>query len=426
MKVHSIKAFEVLDSRGNPTIAVESFVGEGRGFVKVPSGASRGKREAIELRDGGKRYNGMGVLRAVENVNEIISQKIVGKEITEKDYRKIDALLCEIDGTENKSRLGANAILGVSLSIICALADNEKVPLYRFIKKITSEQLNGNGEDFHLPVPMVNVINGGAHAGWNIDFQEYMLVPSGFKTFSDSIMAASEVFHTIKRMLSEKKIPTSVGDEGGFAPTFKSNEEPLELLSKAVEKIGYKCGKDIFFALDCAASGLWDDTKKEYILKKDNKKLTTEKMIDFLEKLVKVYPIVSIEDGLSEDDWMGWKELTKKLNIQIVGDDIFVTNPKIFERGIKESIANAILIKVNQIGTFSETLDVIKMAKENRYKTIISHRSGETEDTFIADLSVGCGAKQIKTGSVSRSERVAKYNRLLYIEQELGTQAKFG
>ncbi|GIW21435.1 MAG: enolase [Candidatus Sericytochromatia bacterium] len=416
LEIEDIVSREILDSRGNPTIETDVILEDGTlGRAAVPSGASTGKREAIELRDNdSKRYLGKGVLKAVENVNEIISNELIGFNVYEQ--KSIDKLMIEIDGTENKSKLGANAILSVSMACAKAAANSLGLPLYRYLGGVFA---------YTLPVPLMNIINGGAHANNNLDIQEFMIVPSGAKTFSDSLRMGVEVFHNLKKILSEKNLLTGVGDEGGFAPNLKSNEEALELILLAIEKSGYLPGKQVSLALDVAASEFYENNL--YHLKGENKKLSSNEMIDYLENLVKKYPIVSIEDGLSEEDWNSWKILTEKLGskVQLVGDDIFVTNPKIFAKGIKDKIGNAILIKVNQIGTLTETFETINLAKSNNYNTIISHRSGETEDSTIADISVATGSKQIKTGSASRSDRIAKYNQLLRIEQELGEDAIF-
>ncbi len=414
-RIQKVRAFEFLDSRGNPTIAVEVETESGiRGISIVPAGASKGKNEAVELRDGDKRYNGKGVKKAVENVVDKISRAIGGRDVTHQ--REIDTVLIELDGTENKSKLGANAILGVSLACAKAGANCLGIELFEYL---------GGKSGYILPVPLCNVINGGEHAGWNIDFQEYMIVPVGFRSFSDAIRCASEIFHKIKSLAQEKGWPIGVGDEGGFALPLKDNKQALEIISKATEKAGYKLGDEVFFAIDLASSSFYDEIKKTYQLKKEGKELDSDGMIDYIVKLIQEYPIISVEDPLSESDWEGWEKLTKILrekNIQIVGDDIFTTNPKIFSQGIKKGIANAILVKLNQIGTLTETIEVINMAKFSGYKTIISHRSGDTEDTFIADLAVAVNSGQIKTGSLSRSERIAKYNRLIYIESKYKTE----
>lgn len=416
MKIKNIEAYEVIDSRGNPTIECELTLENGiKARAIVPSGASTGEREALELRDGGNRYHGKGVLKAVNNVNKIIAKALIGKDVSKQ--RDLDNIMLKLDGTEFKTNLGANAILSVSLAIAKANALNKNIPLYKSL---------GNGTT--LPVPMMNVINGGAHADSNVDFQEYMIMPVGAKTFSDAIRMASETFMELKKVLKTMHYPTAVGDEGGFAPNFKNNEQPLEVIITAIKNAGYEPKKDIAIALDVAASEFYNPKTKKYDLSKSKGgSLTTEQMIDWYTELIKKYPIVSIEDPLSENDWTGWAKITKKLGkkIQLVGDDVFVTNPKILEEGIKKGVANAILIKLNQIGTLSETLDTIKLAKDNGYNTIISHRSGESEDTFIADLAVAVDAGQIKSGSISRTDRVAKYNQLIRIERNLKKKAKF-
>ena len=416
MKIKNIEAYEVIDSRGNPTIECELTLENGiKARAIVPSGASTGEREALELRDGGNRYHGKGVLKAVNNVNKIIAKALIGKDVSKQ--RDLDNIMLKLDGTEFKTNLGANAILAVSLAIAKANALNKNIPLYKSL---------GNGTT--LPMPMMNVINGGAHADSNVDFQEYMIMPVGAKTFSDAIRMASETFMELKKVLKTMHYPTAVGDEGGFAPNFKNNEQPLEAIITAIKNAGYEPKKDIAIALDVAASEFYNPKTKKYDLSKSKGgSLTTEQMIDWYTELIKKYPIVSIEDPLSENDWTGWAKITKKLGkkIQLVGDDVFVTNPKILEEGIKKGVANAILIKLNQIGTLSETLDTIKLAKDNGYNTIISHRSGESEDTFIADLAVAVDAGQIKSGSISRTDRVAKYNQLIRIERNLKKKAKF-
>lgn len=416
MKIKNIEAYEVIDSRGNPTIECELTLENGiKARAIVPSGASTGEREALELRDGGNRYHGKGVLKAVNNVNKIIAKALIGKDVSKQ--RDLDNIMLKLDGTEFKTNLGANAILSVSLAIAKANALNKNIPLYKSL---------GNGTT--LPVPMMNVINGGAHADSNVDFQEYMIMPVGAKIFSDAIRMASETFMELKKVLKTMHYPTAVGDEGGFAPNFKNNEQPLEAIITAIKNAGYEPKKDIAIALDVAASEFYNPKTKKYDLSKSKGgSLTTEQMIDWYTELIKKYPIVSIEDPLSENDWTGWAKITKKLGkkIQLVGDDVFVTNPKILEEGIKKGVANAILIKLNQIGTLSETLDTIKLAKDNGYNTIISHRSGESEDTFIADLAVAVDAGQIKSGSISRTDRVAKYNQLIRIERNLKKKAKF-
>lgn len=413
MEIIDVYARQVLDSRGNPTVEVEVTVENGiTGRAIVPSGASTGEREALELRDGGKEFLGKGVRKAVKNVNEVIAPEIEGEIVF--DQRTIDYKMIEMDGTENKSKLGANAILGVSLAVAKAAAEVLGVPLYFYIGGLTANV---------MPVPMCNVINGGVHADNNLDIQEFMIAPVGAENFAHGYQMVAEVFQYLKEILKEKGYSTAVGDEGGFAPNLNTNEEAIHLIIEAIEKAQYVPGKDIFIAIDAAASSLYEDG----LYKFEGKKVNSDEMIEFYQKIVEKYPIYSLEDGLAENDWDGWKKLTEAIGkkIQLVGDDIFVTNPKIFEKGIKEKTGNAILIKVNQIGTLTETLETIEMAKRNGYKTIISHRSGETEDTFIADLSVGTNAGQIKSGSLSRSERLCKYNQLLRIEESLGNTAKY-
>lgn len=422
--ISKIHAREILDSRGNPTLEVEITTDTGVvGKAAVPSGASTGIHEALELRDHDlHRYGGKGVTKAVRNVNETLSRILKGKSIFEQS--NIDQAMIQEDGTPNKAILGANAILGVSLAVARAGAKCQQTPLYRYI---------GGALTNLLPCPMMNVINGGAHADNSLDFQEFMIRPVGAPTFREALRYGAETFHALKKILKEKGYTTSVGDEGGFAPNFSSNEEAIECLLQAIEKAGYKPNKDITLAIDCAASEFFDKDHNVYYEKKKKlknqpyKKLSSEEQVSYLEALCAKYPIDSIEDGLDENDWEGWKTLTKKLgkNVQIVGDDIFVTNTKFLKKGIDLHVANAILIKLNQIGTLTETIDAIELAKEFEYGTVISHRSGETEDTFIADLSVATRARQIKTGSLSRSDRVAKYNRLLAIEEDLGDSALY-
>ncbi|OPY72788.1 MAG: Enolase [Syntrophorhabdus sp. PtaU1.Bin058] len=413
--IYDVFAREVLDSRGNPTVEVEITLESGIvGRAIVPSGASTGEREALELRDGdAKRYKGKGVLKAVDNVNNSIAPEIKGLDAIDQAY--IDNLLIELDGTENKSKLGANAILGVSMALARASAEYLDIPLYQYIGGIRGRE---------LPVPMMNVINGGAHAQNDLDVQEFMIVPAGTDCFKEAIRMGAEIFHTLKGVLKDKGHVTGVGDEGGFAPQISSTKEALDLLMVAIGKAGYKAGKDVFIALDAAASEFYK--KGKYHI--DKNIWDGNKLIDFYESIIGDYPIVSIEDGLAQNDWKGWKAFTDRCasKIQIVGDDIFVTNPKIFAEGIKKGIANSILIKLNQIGTLTETLTTIELAKRAGYTCVISHRSGETEDTFIADLAVATNVGQIKTGSASRSERIAKYNQLMRIEDELGDLAVFG
>jgi len=414
--IADIHAREVLDSRGNPTVEAEVILGSGsHGRAIVPSGASTGEHEAVELRDGDKqRYLGKGVLKAVANVNDEIASALV--DFDAADQRALDQKMIELDGTPNKSRLGANAILAVSMAAARAAASFFALPLYRYL----------GGPANTLPVPMMNILNGGAHADNNVDFQEFMVMPVGAKSFSEALRWGVEVFHTLKGVLKKRGYNTAVGDEGGFAPSLKSNVEAIELVLEAIQQAGYKPGKDIAIALDPAASEFYKDGK--YIFKKSDKsEKSSDEMIRFWAKWVKDYPIVSLEDGLSEEDWDGWGNLTKELGdkIQLVGDDLFVTNVQFLQQGIEKHVANSILIKVNQIGTVSETLDAIDLARRNGYTSVISHRSGETEDTFIADLAVATGAGQIKTGSASRTDRIAKYNQLLRIQAELGNSARF-
>lgn len=407
-------AREILDSRGNPTVEVEVTLDGGyKGKAAVPSGASTGKFEAVELRDNDKkRYMGKGVLKAVRNVNEKISKEIRGLDAS--DQPLIDRTLIALDGTDNKKRLGANAILGVSMAVAKASAAASMLPLYRYI---------GGANARVLPVPMMNIINGGAHADNNLDIQEFMVVPAGFTSFREALRAGVEVFHCLKSILRKKGLSTAVGDEGGFAPALSSNREALEVIIQAIEKAGYRAGQDIMLALDCASSEMYKGAA--YML--EGQELSADEMVDYLGGLVKDFPVISIEDGVSEDDWKGWALLTKKLGerVQLVGDDLFVTNVARLRRGIDEGIANSILVKVNQIGTLTETLEAVQMAVRAGYTAVISHRSGETEDATIADISVATNAGQIKTGSASRTDRTAKYNQLLRIEEELGTEAVF-
>ncbi|MCX5906617.1 MAG: phosphopyruvate hydratase [Deltaproteobacteria bacterium] len=415
--ITSVKAREILDSRGNPTIEVDVFLSCGAwGRAAVPSGASTGEREALELRDGDvKRFQGKGVQRAVKNVREIIAPKIQGMEAA--DQIALDRFLIALDGTENKSKLGANATLGVSMAVCRAAAQAFGLPLYRYL---------GGAGARELPVPMMNFINGGAHADNALDIQEFMVVPAGAKTFTEALRMAAEIFHQLRSILKKKGYSTSVGDEGGYAPRLGSNEEALQLLVEGITQAGYRPGQDAFLALDSAASGFYQEGG--YVLKLGKeKKLSSEAMIDFYEDLVSRYPIKSLEDALAEKDWAGWKKLTQRLgkHVQIVGDDIFVTNSQIFRQGIEKGVANAILIKLNQIGTVTETLEAIEMARRAKYAAVVSHRSGETEDSFIADLAVALNVGQIKSGSACRSDRLAKYNQLLRIEEELGEAAIF-
>jgi enolase len=420
-RIIDVKGREILDSRGNPTVEVDIMVEGGfMGRAAIPSGASTGVHEACELRDGDpKRYNGKGVLKAVENVNTTIKKAIKGLPVT--GQKVIDASLIEADGTKNKSKLGANSILGASLAAAKAAAAYNKQPLYEYIGA-----LFGNKNPNLLPVPMLNILNGGQHADNNVDIQEWMVMPVGALNFHEAIRMGVEVFHSLKSVLKAMKLNTAVGDEGGFAPDLRSNAEALDAIMKAIEKAGYKPGEHVALAIDAAASSFYENGT--YILEAEAKpKKSADELITWYEELVRSYPIVSIEDGLAEDDWDGWRQMTSRLGdkIQIVGDDLFVTNPERLKRGIKEKVANSILIKLNQIGTLTETLECIKTAHSSNYTTVISHRSGETEDSTIADVAVGTGAGQIKTGSASRSERMAKYNQLLRIEEELGHQAKF-
>jgi enolase len=421
MKIHKIHAREILDSRGTPTVAAEVILESGaKGYASVPSGASTGENEAIELRDGDpKRYSGKGVLKAVENVNKIIAPAIVGHSVFEQ--MAIDRLMCELDGTHNKSRLGANALLAVSLAVADAAASCMKVPLYHYL---------GTPNSNVLPIPMMNIINGGSHSDSPIAFQEFMIRPVGAPTFKDGLRMGAEVFHNLKSVLRDRGLSTAVGDEGGFAPLLEGTEDALQLILKAVEKAGYIPGKDITLALDCASSEFYSDGIYDYSIFEGNKgrKLTREQQIEYLKYLVDTYPIDSIEDGMSENDWLGWEMMTREIGdrCQLVGDDLFVTNVDYLAKGIKNGCANAILVKLNQIGTLTETLEAIAMAQHHGYKAIISHRSGETEDTFIADLAVATNSGQIKTGSLSRSERIAKYNRLLKIEEELNGRSVYG
>jgi enolase len=416
-QITEVYAREILDSRGNPTLEVEVFLESGAmGRAAVPSGASTGEREALELRDGDNaRYLGKGVLKAVANVNEQIADQVIGMEAS--DQIGIDRKMCELDGTEFKSNLGANAILGVSLATAKAAADEAGLPLYQYI---------GGANAKELPLPMMNILNGGAHADNNVDIQEFLIMPAGAKNFAEALRIGAEVFHALKGVLKGKGYNTAVGDEGGFAPNLKSNEEALEVIMEAIEKAGYRPGADVLLAFDVASSELYRDGR--YFLENEAQpEKSADQLIDFYENLVNNYPIISIEDGMAENDWEGWKKMTDRLGkrIQIVGDDIFVTNPRIIKEGIAQGIANSILIKLNQIGTLTETLDAIEMAKRAGYTTVISHRSGETEDTTLADLAVAVNAGQIKTGSLCRTDRICKYNQLLRIEDELDSTAIF-
>ena len=415
--IESVWAREILDSRGNPTVEAEVILEDGtQGRAAVPSGASTGENEAVELRDDDKsRYLGKGVLKAVENVNEKIAYELEGLDAL--DQTLIDETLIKLDGTENKSNLGANALLAVSMATARAAAAFQEMPLYRYI---------GGANAKVLPTPMMNIINGGAHADNNVDFQEFMIVPVGAETFSEALRAGAEIFHNLKSVLKGKGLATSVGDEGGFAPNLKSNEEAIETILEAIDKAGYKAGENIMIALDPAASEFYDG--KNYVFKKsDKRELSSDEMIAYWTQWTEKYPIISIEDGLAENDWDGWTKITTNIGkkIQLVGDDLFVTNTKFLQKGIDLGAANSILIKVNQIGTLTETLDAIELAKTNNMTVVISHRSGETEDSFIADLAVATNAGQIKTGSLSRSDRIAKYNQLLRIEEDLDTSARY-
>lgn len=414
-EIVTVYAREILDSRGNPTVEVDIQLACGAtGRAAVPSGASTGTREALELRDGEKdRYLGKGVMRAVENVNNIIAPAITGLDAA--DQFGLDQLMIELDGTENKSKLGANAILGVSMAAVRAAADAYSLPLYRYIGGIGAR---------YLPVPMMNIVNGGEHAANNLDIQEFMIVPVGAGTIAEAVQMGAETFHHLKKILAGKKMSTAVGDEGGFAPDFASNEEAIQVILSAIEAAGYAPGKEIGLAMDAAASEFYRDGK--YHLASEGRSLSSDEMIDYYQYLIDKYPLYSIEDGLAEQDWESWAKMTDRLGrmIQIVGDDIFVTNPSIFQKGIADGIGNSILVKLNQIGTVSETLTTIEMAKQAGYSTVISHRSGETEDHFIADLVVGVSGGQIKTGSLSRSDRVSKYNQLIRIEEELGGSSR--
>ncbi|MBZ5494883.1 MAG: phosphopyruvate hydratase [Acidobacteriia bacterium] len=415
--IRSIVAREILDSRGNPTLEADVVVeGNARGRAAVPSGASTGVHEAIELRDGdGMRYGGKGVLRAVENVNNIIAPALSGENVFRQ--RAVDQILINLDSSPNKGKLGANAILAVSMAVARAAAATLGMPLYRYL---------GGSNACILPVPMMNILNGGAHADNNVDPQEFMIVPAGAKSFSESLRMGAETFHALKAVLRKKGYATCVGDEGGFAPNLKSSEEALDVIMEAINKTGYEAGKQIYLALDVAASEMYVD-ERYFFKKSSGARLTADQMIQLYERWTRQYPIVSIEDGMAEDDWQGWVALTEALGekIQLVGDDVFVTNSQRLANGIADGVANSILIKLNQVGTVSETLDTIELAKSDSYTTVISHRSGETEDSFIADLAVACNAGQIKTGSASRTDRVVKYNQLLRIEEELRGQARF-
>ncbi len=417
-KIKDVKAREILDSRGNPTVEVDVILDSGSfGRAAVPSGASTGEHEAVELRDGDKsRYLGKGVTKAVVNVNNEIASKIKGMDASRQE--KLDKTLIDLDGTENKGRLGANAILGVSMASAKAVANSKNIALFKYL---------GGNEAKILPIPMMNIINGGSHADNNVDLQEFMIMPIGAPNFREALRMGSEVFHNLKKILKSKGLSTAVGDEGGFAPDLKSNEEAVEVILEAVDKAGYKAGKDIYIALDPASSSFFKNGK--YILEAEEKRENTSRdMIEFYSRWVDKYPIVSVEDGLDEDDWDGWRNLTQKLGdkIQIVGDDLFVTNTKRLKQGIEKDVANSILIKVNQIGTLTETIEAINMAKKAKYTAVVSHRSGETEDTTIAHLVVAMNTGQIKSGSICRTDRICKYNELLRIEEELGKDAFYG
>jgi enolase len=417
-KIEIVYAREILDSRGNPTVEVEVGLSEGGwGLAAVPSGASTGQFEALELRDGDpKRYSGKGVMKAVKNVNDVIAPVLAGMDPF--DQALIDKTIIELDGTQNKEKLGANALLGVSLAVARAAADSLEIPLYRHI---------GGTNACRLPMPMMNILNGGQHALNNLDLQEFMIVPKGGETFREALRIGSEVFHALAKVLADKGLSTGVGDEGGFAPNLEANDQAIEVILKGIEKAGYRPGDDVVLALDAAASSFYQEGTYVFSMS-DQSVRDSKEMIAFYADWVKRYPIFSLEDGLDEEDWDGWRELTKQLGtqVQLVGDDLFVTNPERIGRGIEEQSANAVLIKLNQIGTLTETLRAIEMTHRAGWKTVISHRSGETEDSFIADLSVAAGSGQIKTGSMSRSERICKYNRLLRIEEELGEAATFG
>jgi len=415
--IQDLYARQILDSRGNPTVEVEVVLEDGTiGRAAVPSGASTGEHEAVELRDGDPEYyGGLSVTKAVENVNDIIAEDLIG--LPADDQALIDALMIDLDETENKSRLGANAILGVSMAIARAAAEHHRLPLYRYLGGVNART---------LPVPLMNIINGGKHADNNVDFQEFMIVPTGADSFADALRMGAEIFHSLKKVLKEKNYNTAVGDEGGFAPSLRSNEEALEVIMTASERAGYKPGDDVWLALDVASSEMWSDGQYR-LFKSDNSLRSADEMVEWYKELTKNYPIISIEDGMAENDWAGWKKLTEAIgkDVQLVGDDLFVTNSQFLSRGISQGIANSILVKLNQIGTVSETLAVVEMAQKNRYTAVISHRSGETEDTTIADLAVATNAGQIKAGSASRTDRIAKYNQLLRIEEQLGATGEF-
>lgn len=416
--IEDIHAREVLDSRGNPTVEVEVALSDGSlGRAIVPSGASTGVHEALELRDQDKdRYNGKGTLKAVENIEEIIAEKLIG--IGPFDQVLIDNFMIDLDGTENKKNLGANAMLGVSMAVALAAAASLKMPLFQYLGGVNAKV---------LPTPMMNILNGGSHADNTVDIQEFMIMPVGADSVREAIRMGAEIFAALKKVLKDKNMITTVGDEGGFAPNLKTNEDAIKVILEATEKAGYKAGEDIKIAIDAASSEFYDNDKKVYSLEGEGKTMTSSELVDYYAELCEKYPIISIEDGLAEDDWEGWKELTEKLGskVQLVGDDLFVTNTKRLKQGIEKGIANSILIKVNQIGTLTETLDAIEMAKKAGYTAVISHRSGETEDTTIADLAVATNAGQIKTGSLSRTDRIAKYNQLIRIEELIGPAAEY-
>ena len=415
--IDNVYADEVMDSRGNPTVRATVVLSDGtKASAIVPSGASTGKREALELRDGDHRYMGKGVLKAVENVNTALAEELIG--LSPFNQAEVDATMKDIDGTPNYGNLGANAVLGVSMAVARAAASSLKMPLYRYL---------GGANAMTMPVPMLNIINGGAHANNSVDFQEYMVMPIGFSNFNDGLRACAEVYHNLKKIINDMGESTAVGDEGGFAPNLKSNEEPIQVIMQAIKKAGYKAGEEIAIALDVAASELITESGK-YKLESEKRELTSTELVEYYADLCSKYPIVSIEDGLSEDDWDGWKILTEKLGdkVQLVGDDLFVTNANILNEGISKGIANAILIKPNQIGTVSETMQTIRLAQRNNYNCVMSHRSGESEDVFIADFAVALNCGQIKTGSTARSDRIAKYNRLLDIGSEIGYSEYLG
>jgi enolase len=431
VRITHVHAREILDSRGNPTVEVDvTLEGGGSGRAAVPSGASTGEREAIELRDGDTaRYGGKGVRTAVANVNGEIARALAGRDFTQ---RSLDQTMIALDGTATKSRLGANALLGVSMAGVRADAASKGLPLFRhfgtlYRRREAADQESNAGPDFTLPVPMMNILNGGAHADTSVDFQEFMVMPVGVSSFGEALRGGAEIFHALRGILKSRGQSTGVGDEGGFAPNLKSNREAVEVVLEAIAKAGMKAGQDVFIALDVASSELWAGAGKYVFKKSGESDRTSDQMVRLYEDWLREYPIASIEDGVAEGDWEGWKTLTRELGnrVQLVGDDVFVTNPEILQRGIDDGVGNALLVKLNQIGTVTETLDAVRMASDARYGTIISHRSGETEDTTIADLAVGTAAGQIKTGSASRTDRVCKYNQLLRIEEELGTAAQF-